>query len=135
MTTYGYVRTSRDQESGHPGSAPQVQRRQLFDASVDDAHIYDDVTVSVAVGYNGRDQWHVLDQQLALGDVLVMAAIDRLGQRYLPAELISEMVSPLNEEWTLAATAKIEYWLGRLTGRPRNNPRHQAGTGIGSVCR
>ena len=30
-----------------------------------------------------RDQWHVLDQQLAQGDVLVVAAIDRLGRRYL----------------------------------------------------
>ena len=32
--------------------------------------------------YNSRDQWHVLDQQLVQGDVLVVAAIDRLGRRY-----------------------------------------------------
>ena len=32
-----------------------------------------------------RDQWHVLDQQLAHGDVLVVVAIDRLGRRYLEA--------------------------------------------------
>ena len=29
MTVYGYIRTSRDQEPGHPGSDPHVQRRQL----------------------------------------------------------------------------------------------------------
>ena len=27
MTTYAYIRTSRDQDPGHPGSAPHVQRR------------------------------------------------------------------------------------------------------------
>ena len=32
MPTYGYIRTSRDQESGHPGSDPHVQRRQLVEA-------------------------------------------------------------------------------------------------------
>ena len=50
---------------------------------MDDAHIYADVAVSGAAGYNGRDQWHVLDQQLALGELLVVVAIDRLGRRYL----------------------------------------------------
>ena len=43
MTTYGYIRTSRGQEPGHPGSVPHVQRRQLVEASVDAAHIYADV--------------------------------------------------------------------------------------------
>ena len=65
MTTYGYIRTSRDQEPGHPGSDPQVQRRQLVEAGVEPAQIYADVAVSGAKGYNSRDQWHRLDQQLA----------------------------------------------------------------------
>ena len=34
MVTYGYIRTSRDQEPVYPGSAPDVQRRQLVDAGV-----------------------------------------------------------------------------------------------------
>ena len=83
MTTYGYIRTSRDQEPGHPGSDPHVQRRQLVEAGVDPARIYADVAASGAKEYNSRDQWHVLDQQLAQDDVLVVAAIDRLGRRYL----------------------------------------------------
>ena len=83
MTTYGYIRTSRDQEPGHPGSDPAVQRRQLVEAGVDSAHIYADVAASGSKDYNSRDQWHVLDQQLAQGDVLVVATIDRLGRRYL----------------------------------------------------
>ena len=79
MTAYGYIGTSRDQEPGHPGSAPLVQHRQLVDA----AHIYADVAASGAKDYNSRDQWHVLDELLVKGDILVVAAIDRLGRRYL----------------------------------------------------
>ena len=58
MPTYGYIRTSRDQEPGHPGSAPHVKRRQLVEVGVNPAQIYADVAVSGARGYNGRDQWH-----------------------------------------------------------------------------
>ena len=83
MPTYGYIRTSRDQEPGHPGSDPHVQRRQLVEAGVEHAKIYADVAASGAKDYNSRDQWHVLDELLAHGDVLVVAAIDRLGRRYL----------------------------------------------------
>ena len=83
MSAYGYIRTSRDREAGQPGSAPHVQRRQLVEAGVEPAQIYADVAASGARDYKSRDQWHVLDQQLALGDVLVVTAIDRLGRRYL----------------------------------------------------
>jgi DNA invertase Pin-like site-specific DNA recombinase len=83
MPTYGYIRTSRDQEPGHPGSDPEVQRRQLADADVEPGRIYADVAVSGATSGNSRGQWHLLDQQLAQGDVLVVAAVDRLGRRYL----------------------------------------------------
>ena len=83
MTTYGYIRTSRDQDPGHPGSDPEVQRRQLVDAGVDPGRIYAYVAVSGAKATSSRAQWHLLDQQLAQGDVMVVAAIDRLGRRYL----------------------------------------------------
>ena len=90
MPTYGYIRTSRDQEPGHPGSDPHVQRRQLVEAGVDHARIYADVAASGAKDYNSRDQWHVLDQQLAQGDVLVVAAIDRLGTA-LPRDHVGDL--------------------------------------------
>ena len=45
MATYGYIRTSRDQEPGHPGSDPGVQRRQLADAGVEPGRTYADVAV------------------------------------------------------------------------------------------
>ena len=83
MATFGYIRTSRDQEPGHPGSDPEVQRRQLTDAGVEPGRIYADVAVSGATSGSSRGQWHLLDQLLAQGDVLVVAAVDRLGRRYL----------------------------------------------------
>ncbi len=83
MATYGYIRTSRDQDPGHPGSDPEVQRRQLADAGVEPGRIYADVAVSGATPGSSRAQWHLLDQLLAQGDVLVVAAVDRLGRRYL----------------------------------------------------
>jgi DNA invertase Pin-like site-specific DNA recombinase len=83
MPTYGYIRTSRDQEPGHPGSDPEVQRRQLVDTGVEPGRIYADVAVSGATPDSSRAQWHILDQLLAQGDLLVVAAVDRLGRRYL----------------------------------------------------
>ena len=56
MHTYGYIRTSRDQEPGLPGSDPHVQRRQLVEAGVDPARIYVDVAASGARDYNSRGQ-------------------------------------------------------------------------------
>ena len=83
MTIYGYIRTSRDQKPGHPGSDPEGQRRQLADAGVEHGRIYADVAVSGATSSSSRGQWHILDQQLSQGDILVEAAVDRLGRRYL----------------------------------------------------
>ena len=60
MATHGYIRTSRDHEPGHPGSDPEVQRRQLIDAGVDPGRIYSDVAVSGATPGSSRAQWRTL---------------------------------------------------------------------------
>ena len=83
MTTYGYIRTSRDQDPGHPGSDPEVQHRQLADVGVEPGRIYADVAVSGTTSGSSRAQWQLLDKRLTQGDVLVVAAVDRLGRRYL----------------------------------------------------
>ena len=46
--------------------------------------------------YSGssRDQWSLLDQQLGLGDFLVVAAVDRLGRRHLETIWRSTVATP-----------------------------------------
>ena len=60
-----------------------MQRRQLADAGVEPGRVYADVVVSGTTPGSSRAQWQLLDRQLAQGDVLVVAAVDRLGRRYL----------------------------------------------------
>ena len=59
MATYGYIRTSRDEDPSHPGSDPEVQRRQLADAGVELGRIYADVAVSGAKEGSSRGQWQI----------------------------------------------------------------------------
>jgi DNA invertase Pin-like site-specific DNA recombinase len=79
MTTYGYIRNSRSLESGHAKIAPEAQCQQLLRAGVDPLHIYSDVSSFRTKGARSRNQWRVLNQTLALGDVLVVLAIDRIS--------------------------------------------------------
>ena len=61
----------------------EAQSRQLADAGAEPGRIYADVAVSGATQGSSRGQWHLLDQLLTQGDVLVVAAVDRLGRCYL----------------------------------------------------
>ena len=49
-----------------------MQRCQLADAGVEPGRIYADVAVSGATPGSSRAQWHLLNQLLAQGDVLVL---------------------------------------------------------------
>ena len=83
MTLYGYIRTSRALEPGAAGSDPESQRHQLRIAGVDARRIYEDVGVSGSAGVSSRRGWHALEERLGKGDVLVVAATDRIGRRYM----------------------------------------------------
>ena len=75
MNIYGYIRTSKAQESGHAGSDPEVQRQQLFDAGVEPRHIFSDVGISGAKGTG------YLRQPLRVGSVFVEAMRGRTNYR------------------------------------------------------
>ena len=83
MTTYGYIRTSRQRIQGAAGSAPAAQARQLHQDGVPEANIFHDVGVSGGTGTNSRAGWRTLDAKLAAGDTLVVVAIDRIGRRWM----------------------------------------------------
>ena len=82
MTTYGYIRTSRQRIQGTAGSDPEAQAHQLRQEGVPEAHIYRDVGVSGGTGTNSRAGWRALNARLIAGDILVVA-IDRIGRRWM----------------------------------------------------
>ena len=107
---YGYIRTSRRQTQGQSGSDPEAQALQLRDAGVPPDLIYRDVGVSGATGTNSRKAWRALNARLCPGDVLVVAAVDRIGRRWMDTvstlrDLRSRQVrvrslAPSEQHWT-----------------------------------
>ena len=83
MTTYGYIRTSRQRIEGTSGSDPEAQAHQLRQDGVPEANIFRDVGVSGGTGTNSRAGWRALDAKLAAGDTLVVVAIDRIDRRWM----------------------------------------------------
>ena len=83
MTTYGYIRTSRQRIEGTSGSDPAAQAHQLHQDGVPEANIHRDVGISGGTGTNNRAGWRALDAKLASGDTLVVVAIDRIGRRWM----------------------------------------------------
>ena len=83
MTTYGYIRTSRQRIQGTSGSDPASQAHQLHQDGVPEANIFRDVGVSGGTGTNSRAGWRALNTRLAAADTLVVVAIDRIGRRWM----------------------------------------------------
>ena len=81
--TYGYIRTSRQRIAGEAGGDPEAQAHQLRGAGVAPEDIYRDVRASGSIGTNSRAVWHTLDGRLTAGDTLIVAAIDRIGRRWM----------------------------------------------------
>ena len=80
---YGYIRTNRDQEPDRPGMNPDTQRRDLLEAGIPERKIHADVDVSGVAGIASCNAWRSVDAKLEHGDVLLVAALDRIGRRSL----------------------------------------------------
>ena len=107
---YGYIRTSRRQVQGQSGSAPESQVLQLLDAGVPPELIYRDVGVSGATGTNSRKAWRVLNARLNAGDVLVVAAVDRIGRRWM--DTVSTLRDLRNRQVRVKSLAPSErHWI------------------------
>ena len=79
MTTYGYIRTSKQRMEGTSGIDPEAQALLLRQDGVPEANIYRDVGVSGGTGTNSRAGWRSLNAHLVAGDTLVVVAVDRIG--------------------------------------------------------
>ena len=82
-TLYGYIRTSRRLIAGEPGNDPDTQRRQLMDAGVPAANLYQDLGVSGSTGITTRQGWRSLNSHMHPGDVLVVASVDPVGRGWI----------------------------------------------------
>ena len=79
---YGYIRTSRRLQEGVPGMDTSPPELQLRRAGVPWENLFRDIGVSGSTGTQERRGWHRLDNRLAGGDTLVVAAIDRIGRTW-----------------------------------------------------
>ena len=117
MTTYGYIRTSRQRIEGTSGSDPEAQALQLRQDGVPKANIYRDVGVSGSTGTNSRAGWRALNGRLATGDTLTVVAIDRIGRRWL--DTVNAVRDLRSREVRIRSLAQSEAtWVTYLAAEP-----------------
>jgi putative DNA-invertase from lambdoid prophage Rac len=117
MTTYGYIRTSRQRIQGTAGSDPEAQAHQLRQEGVPEANIYRDVGVSGGTGTNSRAGWRALNAQLVSGDILVVVAIDRIGRRWM--DTVNAVRDLRTREVRIRSLAQTEAtWVTYLASEP-----------------
>ena len=138
MTTYGYIRTSRQRIQGTAGSDPEAQAHQLRQEGVPEANISRDVGVSGGTGTNSRAGWRALNAQLVSGDILVVVAIDRIGRRWM--DTVNAVRDPRTREVRIRSLAESEAtWVtylaaeaGHCRGGDRGYSDHLHGLGRGA---
>ena len=117
MTTYGYIRTSRQRIQGTAGSDPEAQAHQLRQEGVPEANIYRDVGVSGGTGTNSRAGWRALNAQMVSGDILVVVAIDRIGRRWM--DTVNAVRDLRTREVSIRSLAQSEAtWVTYLAAEP-----------------
>ena len=117
MTTYGYIRTSRQRIQGTAGSDPAAQVHQLRQDGVPEANIHRDVGISGGTGTNSRAGWRALDAKLAAGDTLVLVAIDRIGRRWM--DTVNAVRDLRTREVKIRSLAQSEAtWVTYLAAEP-----------------
>ena len=141
MTTYGYIRTSRQRIQGTAGSDPAAQAHQLHQDGVPEANIHRDVGISGGTGTNSRAGWRALDAKLAAGDTLVVVAIDRIGRRWM--DTVNAVRDLRDQGGQDQVPGPVRSHLGHLPGRGAGHCRgghwrysdhlHGVGRGAGTA--
>ena len=128
--TYGYIRTSKRQAAGQSGSDPESQVLQLRDAGVLPDLIYRDVGISGATGTNSRKAWRALNARLAPGDILVVAAVDRIGRRWM--DTVSTLRDLRNRQVRIRSLASSEQLWTRYFDADPDSPEAVIGDVLAS---
>ena len=107
-------------------AALETQVLQLRDAGVPRDLIYRDVGISGAIGTNSRKAWRALNSRVGPGDVLVVAAVDRIGRRWMDTASGTCTVARLGSVPCAFGTA-LDALLRRRPGLARGGDRRRTG--------
>ena len=121
MTTYGYIRTSRQRIQGASGSDPEAQVHQLHQDGVPEANIFRDVGVSGGTGTNSRSRLAGARMHAwPPADTLVVVAIDRIGRRWM--DTVNTVRDLHAREIKIRSLAQSEAtWVTYLDAEPRHS--------------
>lgn len=117
MGLFGYIRTSKAQDEGSAGMNPESQSHALMEHGVPYANLYHDIAISGITTAASRQGWVQLYERLTDGDILVVAALDRLGRQAID---VMRTISALHEKNVrLRSLALSEgQWVGYLDSEP-----------------
>ena len=97
---------------------PDTQRRDLLEVGVPERNIHADIYVSGVVGVATRNAWRAVDAKLENGDVLVVAALDRIGRCSL--DFMGKIYDLVNRGVRLRSLADNEAWAKGLDADPES---------------
>ena len=116
MTTYGYIRTSRQRIQGTSGSDPSAGSPAPQDG-VPEANIHRDVGISGGIGHQQPRRLAGSRRQAAAGDTLVVVAIDRIGRRWM--DTVNAVRDLRTREVKIRSLAQSEAtWVTYLAAEP-----------------
>lgn len=122
MTRWGYGRTSI---GGDDGSNPENQRRSITMNGVEERYIYIDEGSSGTTRASDRREWQILRSRIESGDVIVVAALDRLGRTIGNT---CDLVADLHREGVVVETlADGQKWLNPYLAADRESPEGAMG--------
>ena len=85
MTSYGYLRTSKQQVDGQAGMDPDSQVRALEAAGVSPSDVYRDLGLSGTTASTSRAGRRALQDRLRPSDTVVVVELARIGLRWTEA--------------------------------------------------
>ena len=112
MNTYGYIRTSKLESADARGMHPETQELALRAAGVPPANVFRDVGLSGSTATTTRDGWQRLDARLQAGDVVTVAAVDRVGRSW--RNTIGVLRNLRDRKVRVVSLADSETWLRYL---------------------
>lgn len=125
IVLFGYARSSIEEVN------IENQTMALLDAGVSGPNIYSDAGVSGTTGVSTRNGWRTMRSKLKRGDVLVVAALDRIGRTAL--DMHGAIISLHTEGIRVRTLADSERFLNSYLDCEPDSPEAAIGNVVISV--